>query len=69
MKKSRIYRALLVAALALAVIGVLVVKKKIKITPLFAGKFEVAGVDVSHYQGDIDWPTLAKQDLDFAFIK
>lgn len=53
----------------LAVIGILVVSKKIKITPLFAGKYEVTGVDVSHYQGNIDWPTLARQNLDFAFIK
>lgn len=53
----------------MAVIGILVVRKKIKITPFFAGKFTVTGIDVSHYQGTIDWPTLAAQDLDFAFIK
>ncbi len=29
----------------------------------------VRGVDVSHYQGDIDWPTLAGQGIQFAFIK
>ncbi|WP_034450885.1 GH25 family lysozyme [Butyrivibrio sp. AE2032] len=29
----------------------------------------VKGVDVSCYQGDIDWSLLASQDLDFAFIK
>jgi len=69
MKKNRIYRVLLSAALMLAVIGILAVSKKIKITPLFAGKYEVTGVDVSHYQGNIDWPTLARQNLDFAFIK
>lgn len=32
-------------------------------------KYPVRGVDVSHYQGDIDWQTLASQDIDFAFIK
>lgn len=32
-------------------------------------EFPVRGVDVSHYQGDIDWPVLAAQDIDFAFIK
>lgn len=46
MKKSRICRVLLAAAFALAVIGILVVNKKIKITPLFAGKF---AVDVEFY--------------------
>lgn len=34
-----------------------------------AAKFDVRGVDVSAYQGEIDWPVLADQDLDFAFVK
>jgi lysozyme len=29
----------------------------------------VKGVDVAHYQGEIDWPTLASQGIDFAWIK
>ena len=32
-------------------------------------KYPVRGVDVSHYQGEIDWPLLAEQGIDFAFIK
>ena len=31
--------------------------------------YPVAGVDVSCYQGDIDWKTLASQNIEFAFIK
>lgn len=31
--------------------------------------YPVRGVDVSHYQNEIDWKTLASQDIDFAFIK
>lgn len=31
--------------------------------------YPVRGVDVSSYQGDIDWPLLASQGIDFAFIK
>lgn len=31
--------------------------------------YPVRGVDVSHYQGDIDWPVLADQGIAFAFIK
>ncbi len=59
-----------IALVILAVIfGILVIAKKIKIAPLFAGRYEVTGIDVSHYQGTIDWPVLARQDLDFAFIK
>lgn len=32
-------------------------------------KYPVRGVDVSVYQGQIDWPTLAEQGISFAFIK
>ena len=32
-------------------------------------KYPIRGVDVSEYQGDIDWSVLANQDIDFAFIK
>ncbi len=31
--------------------------------------FSVRGVDVSEYQGEIDWDTIAGQGIDFAFIK
>ncbi|NLG24483.1 MAG: hypothetical protein GX558_03950 [Clostridiales bacterium] len=34
-----------------------------------AGRYPVRGVDVSSHQGEIDWPTLAGQDLSFAYIK
>lgn len=38
-------------------------------TPALAG-FAVRGVDVSAYQGDIDWPTVAREPaVKFAFIK
>ncbi len=31
--------------------------------------YPVRGVDVSHYQGDIDWEVLSGEGIDFAFIK
>lgn len=34
-----------------------------------AEKYEVMGVDVSHYQGNIDWDILSGEGIDFAFIK
>ena len=34
-----------------------------------AERYPVRGVDVSSYQGEIDWPALSQQGLDFAFIK
>lgn len=60
---------IITAALLFAVTGVLVLRKDIKINPALADAYELRGVDVSHYQGTIDWETLAGQDLDFAFIK
>ena len=56
-----LFLVLLVAALFLT--------KKIRIAALWANGYEVHGVDVSHYQGKIDWHELAGQDIDFAFIK
>ena len=32
-------------------------------------EYPVRGVDVSSYQGKIDWQTLSEQGIDFAFIK
>lgn len=36
---------------------------------IYARQYNVRGVDVSSYQGIIDWPTLAAQDIQFAYIK
>lgn len=32
-------------------------------------RYPVRGVDVSHYQGEIDWPVLSQENIDFAYIK
>lgn len=31
--------------------------------------YEVHGIDVSHYQGEIDWEKVRAQDIQFAFVK
>jgi lysozyme len=36
---------------------------------ILAAQHGVRGVDVSSYQGEIDWPVLAGQGIDFAWIK
>lgn len=69
MNRKRLYQILILTVLVIAVFYTLVINKKIRITPIFASGFEVSGVDVSHYQGKIDWEKLAGQGLDFAFIK
>lgn len=32
-------------------------------------QYPIAGVDLSHYQGTVDWETLSKEDIQFAYIK
>ncbi len=32
-------------------------------------RFEIKGMDISRYQGDIDWARVGAQGIDFAFIK
>lgn len=32
-------------------------------------QYPIRGVDVSSYQGDVDWPVIEKQNIAFAFIK
>ena len=34
-----------------------------------AAEYPIHGVDVSHYQGEIDWNVLATQNIQFAYIK
>lgn len=36
---------------------------------VWALRYPIHGVDVSHYQGDIDWPVLGGQNITFAYIK
>ena len=34
-----------------------------------ADKYDIHGIDVSSYQGEIDWNVLSSQDISFVFIK
>ncbi|GIG21705.1 glycoside hydrolase family 25 [Cellulomonas chitinilytica] len=54
---------LLGAAVALASRGVLWPNRA------FAARYEVRGIDVSAHQGEVDWPTVARQGVDFAYVK
>lgn len=31
--------------------------------------YDIKGIDVAHYQGEIDWEIIAKQNIRFAFVK
>lgn len=36
---------------------------------MFIGSYKTRGIDVSSYQGEIDWKVLSSKGIDFAFIK
>ena len=79
MKKRRIaYRRIIGAVLLLAVLiactmsGITayrVYTGQLKLNIPNPEEYPVNGVDVSRYQGDIQWDVIAQQDITFAFIK
>ena len=68
---GRLLLALLfLAAAALATLGLLRWRGLILLShEANPDQWEVFGVDVSSYQGEVDWSALASQGVDFAFIK
>lgn len=67
------WRRLVVGAatvlLAIGIVGGLLWKGVVHLNNPSSEQYPVRGVDVSRYQGEIDWPVLARQGIDFAFIK
>lgn len=65
--------------IALSVLGMVMVLGAVYMFLVYQGyiflncpsrkQFPVTGVDVSHYQGTIDWPVLSEQGIQFAYIK
>jgi len=72
-RSHRPVRALLTASAAVLVVLALafVLAERGVLWPnrLLAAQYEVRGIDVSAYQGTVDWPTIARQDIDFAYVK
>ena len=60
---------LAVGALAAVVLNSLVWRGIVLLNNPSKQAYPVRGVDVSHYQGEIDWEILSSQNVDFAFIK
>ena len=62
-----------IAAAALALLGAglicLVLSGTILLNHPDRARYPARGVDVSHWQGEIDWDAIAAQEIDFAFIK
>lgn len=55
--------------MGLGVLAILVVTGVIWPTRFFAAGYDVRGIDISSYQGDVDWDVLASEGIDFAYIK
>ncbi|MCL1838888.1 MAG: lysozyme [Propionibacteriaceae bacterium] len=65
-------RWLIAGGVVLAILGVvaaLVLTGIVALNRPTRVEFPIQGVDVSRYQGDIDWSVIAAQGVDFAFIK
>lgn len=55
--------------LCVTIIGILLYNGVILLNNPSKEDYPIRGIDVSSYQGEIDWDILAKQDISFAFIK
>ncbi len=64
--KKRIIVIVFIALLTL-IITILFSTQKLAIC--IGSKYAIQGVDVSHFQGDIDWNVLESQGISFAYIK
>jgi len=53
------------SVLALAWVGFLLYCGCIQLNGMAVRKYTVRGVDVSHYQGDIDWKRLMERDIQY----
>lgn len=76
MKRRKKLARVLVLVLAVVIVAgailfVLLHRQGLLLLPNEArpGRYEVWGVDVSSYQGEVDWPALRSQGVEFAFIK
>ncbi len=68
-KSKNIILTVLIIVLILVLITLLLLNGYIIPTKLEAEKYEVRGVDVSEYQGEVDWDKIKEQGISFAFIK
>ena len=68
-KNKNIIITVLIIVLILIIITLLLLNGYIIPTKIEAEKYEVKGVDVSEYQGEVDWDKIKNQGISFAFIK
>lgn len=68
-RRTAVILTVLLVIAVIAIITILFMLGIIKINTPSRAQYPVRGVDVSSYQGEINWEVLASQDLQFAFIK
>jgi len=68
-RKKLLLFVTVVTFLAAVLTGLLLYNGVILLNNPSLAEFPVRGVDVSSYQGEIDWSTLSDQGISFAFIK
>lgn len=69
MKKKLFIRGIFILVSVMSVVAYLVFQGIFIPNQISADRYEIKGVDVASYQGDIDWRELEKQNMKFAFIK
>lgn len=71
--KNKLIKITLIIVSALLIVGIvtfaLVWNGIIILNGIASHKYDIKGVDVSSYQGEIDWNVLSSQNISFAFIK
>ena len=68
-KKKRSIITIVLIILILLLFFLMIFNGYIVPTKLEAEKYEIRGVDVSEYQGEVDWDRIKDQGISFAFIK
>ena len=66
--KKIVLSVLLIIFVLLTLLMILVLTKKVSVNGLFTYRYTLNGVDVSNYQGSVDWDEMASQDIDFACV-
>lgn len=69
MKKTTITVSIIVLILITSIMLALVYIGEIHLNNPSKKDYPVRGVDVSHYQGEINWEQIANENINFAFIK
>ncbi len=68
-KKKRVFISLIVLIIFIGILFWLFANRYLQINTPSEKDFPIRGVDVSSYQGKIDWDILSAQNIHFAFIK